>query len=408
LNDRNSVELLCKARSKIDFITDFGFTPLMMAKVLILIGEGSVDIVNVLTSYGATITKSQEIKIADYIRSITSEVEEKTAPKTVSTHQAVEVAKNFTKELKKVQELVTHEAFMRKNFLSAEDLENQEIIRRSREEKKAMNRLKNIAREFEEKRESLATSRGNSGELTQQMLPKDNIENLLRRGVSLYDKQTVQILCNELLVNQDINIEIDDQGRYSFKAILFDLKRVTFDWFHIINIQITFIYDYRSKLYRPSFKGGHIKEVIENLINEKLVEKISESRWPNGCIEYTLKNIWTNECFTKTVFPEAWNIEKIFKAITEGKIKKQENFEEGASFSSEREIIVEYEQVVIKIILAKEFFENKIITPYPLKEVAQKLDSAVVAKPATAQSAQVPTNHDGRPLTDFSGAAVAC
>ena len=195
---------------------------------------------------------------------------------------------------------------------------------------------------------------------------------------------------DKLLSSKQINnlISQEEDLNYSLGKDLFGLGSVSFDWSHIINLSIGWEYDFKTNLYVPSFEGGHSKETIDRLIQSGLVKKISEKKWKNGCAEYVLENIWTGKRFSKTVFPANFDISNIYTAITQGKIKKKEETSKESFLNPKIEMVIEYNNILIKAVLAKQFFGYEIITAFPIEKIenpiAKSSMSAISYAPSPA------------------------
>jgi len=82
---------------------------------------------------------------------------------------------------------------------------------------------------------------------------------------------------------------------------------------HIVNLFIDYECDFKTELYVPNYKGGHLYQVIEAFItnNQKLIQKIKEIKHANGCVTFTLQDKKTGTVFKKSCFPENWTIDII-------------------------------------------------------------------------------------------------
>ena len=376
-------ELLNKG-AEIDLKNEKGFTSIMIAhyKYALSPTENYKKIIELLEDYGATITSEEQAKINYYVVS-SLQLDQKKALKNellkvVQLKKIDEKRKDLDKNdtgllvSKEFIETSKEESAERKKLFDLFDLEKRQIRQAENIKNAETKKFKNLIKQLEEEKkelEALAKSDRSERELSKPKTFEDVIQQ--KGGLTDLQKNIAKFHFDKLLSSKQINnlISQEEDLNYSFGKDLFGLGSVSFDWSHIINLSIGWEYDFKTNLYVPSFEGGHSKETIDRLIQSGLVKKISEKKWKNGCAEYVLENIWTGKRFSKTVFPANFDISNIYTAITQGKIKKKEETSKESFLNPKIEMVIEYNNILIKAVLAKQFFGYEIITAFPVEKI---------------------------------------
>lgn len=394
-NNIEIVRMLLKMDAEVDLETNVGVTALMIAYL-----DNNERMIQLLERYGAILTQQQLEKVA---RAYTQAKGTQDTKQVKTTQQAVTQVAKMTLE----EALQNQERELRRSIEKLEELESQEAIRRQRLLAHEERSIARLAREGLQKEQSIFQEASQAKGVTSQAKAKKTIEQILQEqgGVSQYQKKEVEAFLQTKLNLVNIQISEEINLRYGFQRNLFNYENVTIDLNHIVNIYIDFDFDFRTQLWRPTFAGGHRKEVVDKLIEQELAEKVSEETWQNQCKKYTLQNVWTDQQFIKTMFPENWSIEDIVKAVMQGAVQKQQEVEGSFDFGKKIELVTLHQGVFIKIILLKTFFEYKIVTAYPVKSVQEAFAETSIAKAASRLAPQAATVAGGGAAAHAPGKA---
>ena len=396
------IELLLSKNPSIDLRSNDGFTPLMIAYYYYAVSstENYKKIIELLEDYGFVITQEEKSKVNFYLDQTRSNLQGIAKKESLNNGQQENI-NEATKDLDKSNtgllgseefiEISKEESAERKRLFDLFDLEKRQIRQAENIKNAETKKFKNLIKQLEEEKkelEALAKSDRSERELSKPKTFEDVIQQ--KGGLTDLQKNIAKFHFDKLLSSKQINnlISQEEDLNYSFGKDLFGLGSVSFDWSHIINLSIGWEYDFKTNLYVPSFEGGHSKETIDRLIQSGLVKKISEKKWKNGCAEYVLENIWTGKRFSKTVFPANFDISNIYTAITQGKIKKKEETSKESFLNPKIEMVIEYNNILIKAVLAKQFFGYEIITAFPIEKIenpiAKSSMSAISYAPSPA------------------------
>ena len=114
------------------------------------------------------------------------------------------------------------------------------------------------------------------------------------------------------------HVELEKLRRlYGQKKIDDRVVRLAID--HILNFEFKVKMSNKAQGFILNLGGGHLSGVCEVLEQIGLVEIVGKKTYPNGVVDYRLKNGLNGQIFKeqKTMFPEDWSAEKILKATWE-------------------------------------------------------------------------------------------
>ena len=147
----------------------------------------------------------------------------------------------------------------------------------------------------------------------QKVLNKDGAIPLAHKKIKDELKFVLNALEKELK-----HVELEKLRRlYGQKKIDNKVARMALD--HILNFEFNVEKYNAVQGYVVEVSGGHLSGVCEALEQTGLVEIVGKKTYPNGVVDYRLKNSLNGLIFkeVKSVFPQSWGAEKILKATWE-------------------------------------------------------------------------------------------
>ena len=144
----------------------------------------------------------------------------------------------------------------------------------------------------------------------QKVLNKDGAIPLAHKKIKDELKFVLNALEKELK-----HVELEKLRRlYGQKKIHNKVVRMALD--HILNFSLGVKKSRDSGGFVLKIGGGHLSGVCEALEQTGLIEIVGKKTYPNGVVDYRLKNGLNGQIFkeVKSAFPESWSAEKIFNA----------------------------------------------------------------------------------------------
>jgi hypothetical protein len=386
------VEKLLEKGADPDLESNEGLTALMQANYYKQAGRNPsvyLEIIKLLENKESFLSQEQKQKIDYYLEKIGHKKVLQTNKKNETRKEEQDLVVDDAKARAR-QDLFNEETKKRQLIALEQELGEWEIKEVGRRKKLENTRNRQLPKLEEEVKINLeitkeievqAKDKAKSVKAVQEN-QEDGFISLIKknRGISEYYKNYAKIYFENKLRSLGFTLPVpQDSVRFEFVKKLENLgfENIEFDWFHILNVKINLQLDFKTKLYKPSFEGGHTKEIIDKLIEKKLVDVLDQEPIGHGCTKYALKNIWTDEIFIKTVFPENWTISNIYEAVCKGKeIKIEQDDFKDKFLDRTIEKIVEHNKILLKIVLVKTFYGYKIITVYPfLKEETKDIET---------------------------------
>ena len=200
----------------------------------------------------------------------------------------------------------------------------QELIQHTKELEPAVENgvVKRVTAEFMEAEKAIGGASGLTSVIAQlkdvmkraqKVLNKDGAIPLAHKKIKDELKFVLNALEKELK-----HVELEKLRRlYGQKKIDDKVVRLAID--HILNFEFSVEKNNKVQGYLLEISGGHLSGVCEALEQTGLVEIVGEKTYPNGVVDYRLKNGLNGQIFKepKTMFPKDWSAEKILKATWE-------------------------------------------------------------------------------------------